>query len=130
MNTEFRYRGFINIHGHNFFMDLRKFTCSFKDSKFVDNDPRRSQYNTCYLKLQLNEKIIPWINSRTKSTKIRSQRILMKPQHQMIWWKWDTTDLYELSPTDPLKHLQEAELGLHRGTVVVGQTEDLRQPLL
>lgn len=26
MNTEFRYRGFINIHGHNFFMDLRKFT--------------------------------------------------------------------------------------------------------
>lgn len=48
----------------------------------------------------------------------------------MIWWVWDTTDLYELSPTDPLKHLKEAELGLHRGAVVVGQTEDLRQPLL
>lgn len=84
----------------------------------------------CYLKLQLNEKLIPWFNWTTKSMKNSSQRISMKPQHKMVWWKWDTTDLYELSPTDPLKHLQEAELGLHRGAVVVGQTEDLRQPLL
>lgn len=26
MKTEFRYRGFIQIHGHKLFMDLKKFT--------------------------------------------------------------------------------------------------------
>lgn len=60
MKTEFRYRDFINIHGHNFFMDLRKFTVLRTVNLWT---MILDDLNTiCYLKLQLNEKLIPWFN--------------------------------------------------------------------